>query len=88
MVKLKSKKYLQVPQAVLDLHGYLLSEAEWEVEEFLDEARKKNYRFVRIITGKGEVLRPWLIDYLEMRILKYRQSMQNEGGDGAFDIIL
>ena len=78
---------MQQPQAVLDLHGYFLAEAEETVDDFLEEARDKNYRFVRIITGKGEVLNPWLAEYLFARGINYQPARPNQGGEGAFDII-
>ncbi|MEI6378232.1 MAG: Smr/MutS family protein [Candidatus Falkowbacteria bacterium] len=94
MSKLKKNKYLQEPQAVLDLHGLTLDEADNAVNDFVDEAMRKNYRLVRIITGKGlgstggPVLRPWLEDYLVFGGFDWRQAKISEGGEGAFDIKL
>ena len=92
MTKLKKNKYLQEPQAVLDLHGLTLDEAETAVDDFLHSALIKNYRLVRIITGKGlgsqggPVLRPWLEDFLVFGGYDWRQAKVSEGGEGAFDI--
>lgn len=95
MARLKNNKYAQVPQAILDLHGFVLDEAQEEVKEFLAEAKNKNYRLVRIITGKGissingrPILKPWLEGYLADRSYRWRLAKMNEGGDGAFDISL
>lgn len=95
MSRPKKNKYLLEPQAVLDLHGSTLAEAEVSVPDFLDEARAKNYRKVRIITGRGlgsqggrAVLRPWLEDYLSFANFSWLPAKINEGGEGAFDIKL
>lgn len=88
MPKPKNNKYLQTPQAILDLHGFFLTEAEEEVKYFLDEAINKNYRFIRIISGKGQIIKPWLEDYLFFRKLNWRPAKLSDGGEGAFDIRL
>lgn len=38
---------------VLDLHAFRPKEARAVLEAYLDEARRKGFRFVRIIHGKG-----------------------------------
>ncbi|NCN25518.1 hypothetical protein COT94_02460 [Candidatus Falkowbacteria bacterium CG10_big_fil_rev_8_21_14_0_10_37_14] len=95
MVRLKNNKYAQTPQASLDLHGFILDEAQEEVVDFLTEAKNKNYRLIRIITGKGigsvnghPVLKPWLEGYLSNHGYRWRLAKINEGGAGALDISL
>lgn len=95
MARLKNNKYAQTPQASLDLHGFILDEAQEEVVNFLTEAKNKNYRLIRIITGKGvgsingrAVLKPWLEGFLSDRGYRWRPAKVSEGGDGAFDVSL
>ncbi len=41
------------PQETLDLHGYTAQEAEDKARHFIEDARHRGIRTVRIITGKG-----------------------------------
>ena len=41
------------PQAVLDLHGLNSREAEQSLDEFISRARRKGFRRVLIVHGKG-----------------------------------
>jgi DNA-nicking Smr family endonuclease len=41
------------PQAELDLHGYTSAEAETAAEMFIQNARQKGTRTIRLIVGKG-----------------------------------
>ncbi len=91
--KIKHNKYPQTVDASLDLHGFVIAEAEEEVREFLDNAKIKNYKTVRIITGKGinspdghARLKPWLEDYLSHRHYSFQSAKISEGGEGATDV--
>lgn len=46
-------KTYPAPQAELDLHGNTAPEAEKRTETFIENARRKKIRTVRIIVGKG-----------------------------------
>jgi DNA-nicking Smr family endonuclease len=46
-------KTYPAPQAELDLHGNTVPEAEKRTEAFIENARRKKIRTVRIIVGKG-----------------------------------
>ena len=41
------------PQETLDLHGYTAQEAEGKTRYFIEDARHRGIRTLRIITGKG-----------------------------------
>lgn len=84
-------KYEQIPDHILDLHGYTTREAK----ELLDGLLKsKKYRHVRVITGKGTlretgpVLRPFVREYLAGNGIRYNQSKLQDGGEGAFEVFL
>jgi DNA-nicking Smr family endonuclease len=89
----KNNKYAQNAEAVLDLHGFTINEAEQELEDFLSEAKSNNWHRLRIITGKGinspdgqARLKPWLERYLSQKNYQFRQAKMTEGGEGAMDI--
>ncbi len=81
-------------EAELDLHGLRLHEAELAVEKFLLHAIAEGVRAVRIITGKGQVLRDALPRWLEdaprihPHILSLQHARPQEGGSGAFMVLL
>ncbi len=89
------KRYLDRPDAELDLHGLTRIEAESELRSFLDEATSLNWTKVRIITGQGRnsasgeaVLRNWAEGYLDSRGLRHQRAGYGQGGDGALDVFL
>ena len=56
----------------LDLHGYILSEANDKVKKFINQSYEKNYKKLLIITGKGLRSKAFKDPYRsnEMSILK------------------
>lgn len=76
----------------LDLHGYTRKEALSILDDFINFSLDNNFSKVRIITGIGEdnysVLKGVLLEYLSDKNIKFSQSSQNRGGNGAFDIYL
>jgi len=56
----------------LDLHGYILSEANDKVKKFINQSYEKNYKKLLIITGKGFRSKAFKDPYRsnEMSILK------------------
>lgn len=56
----------------LDLHGYMLSEANDKVKKFINQSYEKNYKKLLIITGKGLRSKAFKDPYRsnEMSILK------------------
>ena len=86
-----------LPQAILDLHGYTVSEAESRVKAFLGECRDNGLRKISIITGKGlhsedgvGVLRDAVIRVLDESgtVSEKFSAPQSAGGSGALWIIL
>lgn len=75
---------------ILDLHGYKKVEAHLLVLDFIENAKKNNFKIIRIITGKGEdgysPLKSYVIDIINELDLKYTFAPENEGGHGAIDI--
>lgn len=80
-------------EAELDLHGLRHHEAQEAVERFLFGAIGQNLRAVRIITGKGQILRDALPRWLEhprihAHVLALQHARPQEGGSGAFMVLL
>lgn len=90
----KVNKYPQVMDDELDLHGMIKSEAKDELQAFLEESESKNYKKIRIITGKGlhskegPVLKNFVQEYLSQNHYRYETSKINEGGEGAIVVSL
>jgi DNA-nicking Smr family endonuclease len=81
------------PEATLDLHGLRQHEAHDAVDAFVQNAVQEGMRMIRIITGKGEVLRDALPRWLESplhhrHVLSLQHAKPNEGGTGVFLILL
>ena len=71
---------------VLDLHAFRPKDVRAVTEAYLSEARKKGFRFVRIIHGKGigvqrEIVRG-LLDELDY-VKGYKSGDEFSGGWGA-----
>ena len=84
-------------QDQLDLHGLFASEAERAVLGFVDHSRKRGFRCVRIIHGKGRSSakgRPILkavVDRWLRRcdgVLAFCPAPENAGGTGAVHVLL
>jgi DNA-nicking Smr family endonuclease len=85
-------------QDTLDLHGYVLEEAEAEVERFMKEALNKGLRCVKIIHGRGlrspcgpvlkEALLRWLSFRYRKNLLAFVTARQCDGGLGALYVLL
>ena len=84
-------KYEQIPECVVDLHGYTLREAERALEDLLDQ---ENLSHVRIIVGKGNhstgpaLLREFAKSYLTSHRVRFTQSKIQDGGEGALEVFL
>lgn len=79
-------------QAQIDLHGSTWSEAEIELNNFIDSARRSGKRKILVIHGKGihsadgkSVLRANVRDFLEndARIGEFHECKTKDGGSGA-----
>ena len=84
-------------QAEIDLHGHRIDEAHDALADFLDEARVRGYRCVRVIHGKGLTspnrepvlkgkVRAWLTRWNE--VLAYCEALPHGGGSGAVLVLL
>ena len=83
-------KYIQVPDSIIDLHGYTTAEAR----AILDDELKENIKHLRVITGKGNhseygpVLRDYVKNYLNDRRIRFSQSKIQDGGEGSLEVFL
>ena len=83
-------------QDVLDLHGLIIQDAEFELDVFMKSCRKRRIRKVLIIHGKGlhsdggPKLKKFVIEYLSGHpdVLEYNQADLRQGGAGATWVIL
>ena len=84
-------------QSDLDLHGHTTDEAHDALADFLDEARQRGYRCVRVVHGKGLTspnrepvlkgkVRRWLSHWDD--VLAYCEAQQHAGGGGAVLVLL
>ena len=84
-------------QGELDLHGHRIDEAHDALSDFLDDARQRGYRCVRVIHGKGLTspnrepvlkgrVRLWLAHWGD--VLAYCETPANAGGGGAVLVLL
>jgi len=84
-------------QGELDLHGHTTDEAHDALADFLDDARQRGYRCVRVIHGKGLTspnkepvlkgkVRKWLSHWDD--VLAYSEAPAHSGGGGAVLILL
>ncbi len=74
----------------LDLHGMNRHEAAFAVEEFLRECVARDLGCVRIVHGKGQVLRELLRGSLPARkdLLAFCEPPASQGGSGALLLLL
>ena len=94
---------------VIDLHGLSLEKANLAIEIFIEDSFKKNYKKIKIITGKGNRSEIWKNPYVSSnlgvlknsvpefikknkklfnKIINFEDANPEEGGSGAFFIIL
>lgn len=77
-------------EARLDLHGLTETEAYDAVRAFLEQAVRRRWRVLLIITGRGLVLRTsvprWLSDDIRVRFA--HPAAQAHGGNGALYVVL
>lgn len=88
-------KYQLAAQAEIDLHGFTKTEARNEIINFINIAREKKFKKIRIITGKGlhsesgkSILRECAINIIKKEGFRYSDAKLFEGGSGAIDIYM
>ncbi|HTK36973.1 MAG TPA: Smr/MutS family protein [Pyrinomonadaceae bacterium] len=77
---------------VLDLHSFSPKETNAVVRAYLDEARKKGFRIVRIIHGKGigvqrEIVRSVLADSKLVRSFKNASEFSGSWGSTIVELV-
>jgi DNA-nicking Smr family endonuclease len=93
----KLRRGLWSVQGEIDLHGHRIDEAHDALCDFLDEARQRGWRCVRVIHGKGLTspnrepvlkgrVRAWLAHWDE--VLAYCEAQPHAGGSGAVLVLL
>jgi len=85
-------------QACLDLHGFIVPEAEEALDEFILEALKKGLSCIKIIHGRGlrsvkgarlkHVVVKRLSGHFRRDIIAYVTARQCDGGLGALYVLL
>ena len=95
--KFKINRHLQ-PDAILDLHGFTLEEAENKCLSFIAGSMSLRHQSILIITGKGlnsgaagAVLKVGIWDFLSYGLdqtLDFRLAPVHLGGEGAILILL
>jgi len=85
-------------QDSIDLHGLILGEAEEALKTFLAEARRRGFRCVKIVHGRGlrspngPVLKHAVTSLLSSRyrkrIIGFSSARSNDGGLGALYVLL
>jgi DNA-nicking Smr family endonuclease len=84
-------------QSEIDLHGHTADEAHDALADFLDDARNRGYRCVRVVHGKGLTspnrepvlkgkVRRWLSQWDD--VLAYCEAPRHSGGGGAVLVLL
>ena len=75
----------------LDLHSFLPRDVESVVSDYLDEARRRGFREVRLIHGKGRGVRRAEVRRLlagDPRIADFFDAPPQRGGFGATVVVL
>lgn len=87
----KGNKYAQVPDLILDLHGY----TTFECQEAIDELRREGkYKQIRMIIGRGKrstngpVLPDFVKSYLTSQNIRWNLSKIQDGGEGSLEVFL
>jgi DNA-nicking Smr family endonuclease len=97
MEKLRSGEFSI--QKVLDLHGYVIEEADKLFQDFIKEAIKSRLNCIKVIHGRGlkskeepvlkEMLKEWIIRAMHRKwVIAFSSSKMCDGGPGATYILL
>ena len=82
-------KYPQIPEQIIDLHGYTTSESKEILDEIFND---KEVGHVRIIVGRGlnsstgPVLPSFVKNYLNSNQINFHQAKIQDGGEGALEV--
>ncbi|MCX6747762.1 MAG: Smr/MutS family protein [Candidatus Nomurabacteria bacterium] len=87
----KGNKYEQVPDLIIDFHGYTTFECQEAIDELI---REGEYKHVRMIIGRGKrsangpVLPDFIKNYLTSQNIRFNQSKIQDGGEGSLEVFL
>ena len=78
------------PVSELDLHGLTVNEAREEIGYFISRAKAQHYRCIRIIHGKGKILKNHVNSWLKQipAVLAFSSTVPKDGGTGAVYVLL
>lgn len=85
----KGNKYAQVPEVILDFHGYTKAECQDAIDELI---RGGEHKHARIIVGKGKnsqngpILPDFVKNYLTSHHIRWNQSKIQDGGEGSLEV--
>lgn len=77
-------------QAELDLHGMTTEESRQALINFINSALHKNFKVIRIIHGKGNILKNHVNSWLPQinAVLAFSSASPKQGGTGAVCVVL
>lgn len=87
----KGNKYAQIPDLVVDFHGYTTFECQEAIDDLI---RQGEYKHIRMIIGRGKrsangpVLPDFIKNYLDSQNIRYNQSKIQDGGEGSLEVFL
>lgn len=85
----KENKYPQIPDRIIDLHGFTTSEAKEILDDLLND---QEIYHVRLIVGRGlnsasgPVLPNFVKTYLNSKHINFHQAKIQDGGEGALEV--
>jgi len=87
----KENKYPQIPDRIIDLHGFTTSESKEIIDELLADQKISH---LRLIVGKGlnsqagPILPNFVKTYLNSKGISFRPAKIQDGGEGALEVFL
>ncbi|MBP6866577.1 MAG: Smr/MutS family protein [Candidatus Pacebacteria bacterium] len=84
-------KYAQVPDIIIDFHGYTTFECQEAIDALIQEG---GYKHIRMIIGRGKrsangpVLPDFVKSYLTSQNIRFNQSKIQDGGEGSLEVFL
>ena len=76
--------------AEIDLHGMTVEESREALSRFIQKALRNHYRCIRVIHGKGKILKNHIGNWLQQidYVLAFSSAIPKHGGTGAVYVIL
>ncbi len=78
------------PSAEIDLHGMTVEESRENLSRFIQRALHNHARCVRVIHGKGKILKNHIGNWLKQidQVLAFSSAIPKHGGTGAVYVVL